>query len=101
MWCLPLFILILAGLIIWGFWRRLKIQQDNQRILAPSVERLPPTIDIAPHQHDDSLPYIESDIIDAHYQPVKPDDQVRGWLDEVKDELISRDKEDEDDHPNN
>lgn len=102
MWCLPIFILILAGLIIWGFWRRLKIQQDNQRILAAPVERLPPpTIDIAPHQHDDSLPYIESDIIDAHYQPVKPDDQVRGWLDEVKDELISRDKEDEDDHPNN
>jgi hypothetical protein len=58
-------------------------------------------IDIAPHQHDDSPPYIESDIIDAHYQPTKPDDQVRGWLKEVKDELLSHDKEDEDDYPNN
>ena len=52
MWCLPIFILLLAGLFLWGYWRRLKIQQDNQRILATPVERLPsPTIEIVHHQH--------------------------------------------------
>ncbi|HKI54852.1 MAG TPA: hypothetical protein VJ987_12065 [Anaerolineales bacterium] len=102
MWCLPVFILMLVGFILWGYWRRLKIQQGNQRILESPVERLSePTIEIVPHQHDDSPPYIESDIIDADYKPMKPDDQVRGWLEEVKRKLLSRDKEDENDHPNN
>jgi hypothetical protein len=102
MWCLPMFILLFAGLFLWGYWRRLKIQQDNQRILEAPVERLPaPTMEIISHQHDDALPYIESDIIDTRYQPMKPDDQVRGWLEEVKHKLLSRDKEDEDDHSNN
>ena len=100
-WCLPMFILLLAGLFLWGYWRRLKIQQDNQRILETPIERLPPMIEIIDRQYDDSLPSIESDIIDARYQPMKPDDQVRGWLEEVKRKLLSRDKEDEDDHTNN
>lgn len=99
--CLPMFILLFMGLFLWGYWRRLKIQQDNQHVIALPVERLPPIIEIIPHQHDDSLPYIESDIIDTRYRPMKPDDQVRGWLDEVKRKLLSRDKEDEDDHTNN
>jgi len=101
-WCFPVFIVLLVGLFLWGYWRRLKIQQDNQRILESPTDELPaPTIEIVPHQHDDSLPYIESDIIDTRYRPMKPDDQVRGWLDEVKRKLLSRDKEDEDDHTNN
>jgi len=99
--CLPMFILLIVGLFLWSYWRRLKIQQDNQRILEAPIERLPPTIEIVPHQHDDSLPSIEGDIIDARYQPMKPDDQVRGWLDEVKRKLLRRDKEGEDDHSNN
>src|SRR5512134_845622 len=33
MWCLPMFIVLLAGLVLWGVWRRLTIQQANQRIL--------------------------------------------------------------------
>lgn len=102
MWCLPLFVLLFAGLALWGFWRWLKIQQANQRILVNPVEQLQaPAAEVMDHHHDDSLPYIESDIIDAHYQPVKPDDQVRGWMEEVKQNLSRRDKEDEDDHSNN
>jgi len=102
-WCLPMFILLFAGLILWGFWRWLKIQQANQRILANPVEQLQaPVVEVIHHHHDDdSQPYIESDIIDARYQPMKPDDQVRGWLDEVKHKLLNRDKEDEDDYSNN
>jgi hypothetical protein len=101
-WCLPMFILLFAGLVLWGFWRWLKIQQANQRILVNPAEQLQaPAAEVMHHHHDDSLPYIESDIIDAPYQPVKPDDQVRGWLEEVKQKLSRRDKEDEDDHPNN
>ena len=61
MLCLPMFILLIVGLFLWGYWRRLKIQQDNQRILETPIERLPPTIEII-HHHDDLLPYTESDI---------------------------------------
>ena len=41
MWCLPMFIVLFAGLLLWGFWRWLKIQQANQRILENPVDRLP------------------------------------------------------------
>ncbi len=102
MWCLPMFILLFAGLVLWGFWRWLKIQQANQRIRVNPVEQLQvPPVEVMHHHHDDSVPYVESDIIDARYQPERPDDQVRGWLEEVKQNLSRRDKEDEDDHPNN
>jgi hypothetical protein len=102
MWCLPMFILLFAGLVLWGFWRWLMIQQSNQRILVNPVEQLQaPAAEVVPHHHDDSLPYVESDIIDARYQPANPDDQVRGWLEEVKRKLLIRDKEDEDDNTNN
>ncbi|HLO29674.1 MAG TPA: hypothetical protein VK249_11095 [Anaerolineales bacterium] len=83
MWCLPMFIVLLAGLVLWGVWRRLKIQQANQRILEKPV---------------DPLPYLESDVVDSRYQLTKPDDQVHRWLDEVKRKLLSSDEKDEDDN---
>jgi hypothetical protein len=106
MWCFPMFFVLFAGLVLWGFWRWLKIRQANQIVLENPVDRLPaPTIEIVPHhQHsDDSLPYIESDVIvDSRYQPTtKPDDQVHRWLDEVKRKLLRSDKEDEDDDTDN
>lgn len=98
MWCLPMFFVLLAGLILWGVWRRLRIQQANQRILENPVGKLPaPAAEIMHRRHDDPLPYIESDVIDSRYQLTEPDDQVRGWLDEVKRKLLSSDKKDEDD----
>jgi hypothetical protein len=104
MWCFPIFIVLFAGLVLWGFWRWLKNRQVNQLILENPVDRLPaPTIEIIPHQHDDSSPYLESDVVvDSRYQPTtKPDDQVRRWLDEVKHKLLRSDKEDEDDDTHN
>lgn len=102
MWCLPIFIVLLAGLVLWGFWRWLKIQQANQRILENPVDKLQaPAAEVIHHQHDDSLPYLESDIVDSRYQLTKPDDRVRRWLDEVKRKLLSSDKKDEDDNTDN
>jgi cobalamin biosynthesis Mg chelatase CobN len=81
MLCLLVFLLLFAGLVFWGFWRWLKNRQVDQFILENPVDRLPATtIEIVPHQHDDSLPQLESDVIDTSYQPVKPDDQMRGGL---------------------
>ena len=102
MWCLPMFIVLFAGLVLWGFWRWLKIQQANQRIIENPVDRLPaPAAEVRRHRHDDPLPYIESDVIDGRYQVTTPDDQVRRWLDEVKRRLLSSDKKDEDDSTDN
>jgi hypothetical protein len=81
MWCPPLFLVLLAGLLLWGLWRWLKIQQANQLILENPVDKLP-------HMKDEPL--------DSHLQLNQPDDQIPHWLDEVKRELLSNDKKDED-----
>jgi hypothetical protein len=98
MWCLPIFIVLVAGLVVWGFWRWLKIRQANQRILENPVEKLAAP---ANPQQDDSSAYLDGDIIDSHFQLTKPADQVRRWLDDVKRKLLSSDKKDEDDNPDN
>jgi cytochrome c-type biogenesis protein CcmH/NrfG len=86
-WCLPVFIVLLAVLVLWGVWRRLRIQQANQRILENPVDQLQaPEAEIIHH---------------PHYQLTKPDDQVAGWLDEVKRKLLSSDGKNEDDSPDN
>ena len=98
-WCLPVFIVLLAGLVLWGVWRRLRIQQANQRILEQPVDRLPPPAIEAPHHHHPgSLPHFDGDIADDGYQVTKPDDQVEQWLDEVKDKLLDSDEKDKDDN---
>jgi len=94
MWCPPIFIVLFAGLLLWGFWRWLKIQQANQRILESPVDRLPAlTAENRLHRHDNELPYVDSDLADG-YQVTKPDD-VEQWLDEVKDKLQKNSDEDE------
>jgi hypothetical protein len=102
MWCLPVFIVLVVGLVIWGFWRWLKIRQANQRILENPVDKLPsPGVEVIDHQHDDSSPYLENDVVDSRYRLTKPVDQARQWLDEVKRKLLSNDKKDEDDNTDN
>jgi len=96
MWCLPIFIVLFAVLLLWGFWHWLKIQQANQRILENPVEKLPAlTAEVRRHRYDDELPYLDSDVADG-YQVTKPDDQVEQWLDEVKDKLLSSDEDEKD-----
>jgi hypothetical protein len=98
MWCLPIFIVLLAILALWGFWRWLKIQQVNQGEYESPVEKLPtPVTAVIPRQQEDALPYLESDLADNRYQLSRSDDQVRRWLAEVKSKLLSSDKKDEDD----
>ena len=97
--CLPVFIVLLAGLVLWGVWRRLTIQQANQRILERPVDRLPaPPVEVPHHHHGGSLPYLDSDIAGDGYQVTKPDDQVEQWVDEVKAKLLDSDEKDKDDN---
>ena len=97
-WCLPMFIVMLACLVLWGYWRRLQIQQANQRILEIPVDRLPaPAVEAPHHHHGGALPYFDGDITDDGYQVTKPDDQVERWLDEVKGKLLDSDEKDKDD----
>jgi hypothetical protein len=96
--CLPLFLVIFAGLVLWGFWRWLRIQQANQRIIVNPVDRLPAvTAEVRPHRHDDPVQYLDSDI-DSGYQVTTPDDQVTKWVDEVKSKLNDSDKKSENDN---
>ena len=106
-WCFPIFVMLLAGLALWGFWRWLRIQQANQRILLaiPSVDMLPAPAAEVIHDppRDDSLPYLESDLVGSHYRLIQPDDEVRASLEEVKRKLRSSDNntKDEDDYTDN
>lgn len=100
-WGLPIFIILLAGLVLWGFWRRLTIQQANQRILEKPVGRLSATavVEVPPHHHAGSLRYFDSDFLtDEGYQVTKPSDQVEDWLDEVREKLLDDNEKDKDDH---
>jgi len=100
--CLPVFIVVLAVLLLWGLWRWLKLEQDNQRNFGKTVENLPPpAVEVIDHRQPPSLPYVEKNVLDSPNQLTKPDDQMRGWLDEVKTELRSEDKKDEDGQPDN
>lgn len=100
MWCLPIFVVLLAGFVLWGFWRWLKIQQANQRILESPVEKLPAlAAETADHRH--ILPYLESEIIESVSQVTTPDDEVHAWLDDVKNTLLDSEKKDDDDNPDN
>jgi hypothetical protein len=86
-WCLPVLIVLFAGLCLWGFWRWLKIKQNNQRIIEQPVEK----------SQDRFLPS-ESDIVDDRYGVTNPDEQMHGWMDEIKRKLLNREK-DNDDNP--
>ena len=102
MWCLPIFIVLLAGFVVWGFWRWLRIQQDNQQILENPAGRLQaPPVEVRRHRHDDPLPYIESDVVESTSQLTTPDDEVHDWLDDVKNTLLEDEEKDEDDNPAN
>lgn len=100
-WCLPMFILLVGALALWGFWRWLRIQQSNQLILEQPVDRLPASvIEVLPHEHHDPQPNIESDVVDDSDLPTQSDDQMRRWMDEVKRKLRESDRKDENDDAN-
>lgn len=94
MWCLPIFGVLFAGLCLWGFWRWLKIKQNQQRIAEQPIEILQTPVERSQPQ-DRFLPP-EGNIVDSRYPPAKPDNQVRSWLDEIKRKLLNREKDDDD-----
>jgi hypothetical protein len=97
-WCLPIFIVIFAGLVLWGFWRWLKIRQANQRMAGQLIEKLQAPVD--PNNPQDRFHPPESDIVNGRNWLTQPDDQMRGWLDEIKRKLLNRGKDD-DGNPDN
>lgn len=102
-WCLPMFIVILGGLILWGVWRWLKLQQANQVLIENPAERLQAPAPELPHHHHDEPhdPYIATDGLAVPTRRTESDDQVGRWLDEVKRNLTAGDRKDEDDNPDN
>jgi hypothetical protein len=97
MWCLPIFIVVLAVLALWGFYRWLMTRQANQHIIElPPVEKLDAPVN--PVNLQDRFIPPGNDIIDGSYLPEQPNHQVHGWMDEIKGKLMESD-EDENDTP--
>ncbi len=96
MWCLPVFIVLFAGLCLWGFWRWLRLRQNRQRISVRSIEILPSP----PISGESQDKFIQSggDNVNNRNELTKPDDQINRWLDEIKSKLLKSEKKDEDDH---
>ena len=102
MWCLPMFILAFGGLVLWGFWRWLNMQQSNQSFIEESVDRLPIAAAEVPElRQEDAQPDIESDLVDDSDPLTGPDDQVRGWVDEIKRDLRASDRKEQNDNTDN
>jgi hypothetical protein len=96
MWCLPLLVILLVGLGLWGLWRWIKSGQKPQLIAGEPVEKLQsPLNQVNPQER--FLPP-GNDIIDDPHPHPKPDEQMRRWMDEIKGKLVKRGK-DEDDNP--
>ena len=84
-WCLPSFIVLIACLVLWGFWRWIKLQQ------APFVKDQKGNSSTIPKRGKSKNRMIVT----------KPDYlQVSRWLDAVKKTLQNREQEDNDDHAN-
>jgi len=100
-WCLPMFIVILGGLILWGVWRWLMSQRADPVLIENPAERLQaPTLELPHHHHDEPHDlYIATDTVPT--RRAESDDQVGRWLDEVKRNLAAGDRKDEDDNPDN
>ena len=96
MWCLPIFIVLVAGLVLWGLWSWLTGQQASQPVVEDQVDEVQaPAIQVIHHRQEELPPGIEGDVVDSRSQLIKPDNQVRHWLDEVKRKLLSKDQKDE------
>lgn len=103
-WCLPMFLVLLGGLVLWGVWRWLNLQQASQAIIENPAQRLQaPALEFPPHHHHDEPhpPHLVMDSLDVPTQPTRSDGQVGRWLDEVKRNLAASDRKDEDDNRDN
>ncbi|MFN8381743.1 MAG: hypothetical protein U0V02_07375 [Anaerolineales bacterium] len=100
MWCLPTFIVLLAGFTIWGLWRWLRIQQANQQRILENPANNPPRQPVELENPRHTLPYLESTVIENASQLTTPDDEVHEWLDDVKNTLLENDEKDEGDNDN-
>lgn len=100
-WCWPAFLVLVAGLAVWGLWRWLRLRQTKQRMFNELLEELPaPPTMATPPPAPDNPPYTEGDPAGNGYELTEPEDQVQRWLGEVKDKLQGTDEKDQDDDTN-
>lgn len=90
MWCPPLLILALAGVVLIFFWRWMKLRETQQNLEMQPLPGPAPQPLILDHEPRPSNP--------PQFPLVQPRDHVRKWLEEVKRKLNAN-PQDDDDHP--
>lgn len=94
-WCLPVFIVIFAGLCLWGFWHWLKIQQNRQRMAGQPPENQPAPAD--PSRPQVRFNSAANNIVNRRHRRARPEGPTRGWLDEIRRKLLDRERNNDDD----
>jgi hypothetical protein len=96
MWCLPIFVVLFAALCLWGVWRWLKSPRNREGNAAGPMEALQGP----PGPGDSQIRSLQTGINPAAggFRLTRPDDQIRGWLDEIKRKLIDHERN-SDDYP--
>ncbi|NCP86709.1 MAG: hypothetical protein CO094_12930 [Anaerolineae bacterium CG_4_9_14_3_um_filter_57_17] len=84
MGCLPLFVIAIAFVGLWFFWRWMKIWENQQRIEMQPVA--PIVIEANPQSVDEA--------VNSPYPLVKRHDPIGGWMKEIKRKLIAGKKDD-------
>jgi hypothetical protein len=102
--CLPISLIVIIGLFFGGLWYWLKIQQANQNILDNSVEKVRHShsqADVVDYPQDKKSRFHETNGNDSRYKLTKPVDQARRWIDDIRRQVQSSNRKDQDDHPDN
>jgi hypothetical protein len=71
------------------------MQQDRQRGSEQPAGKLQAPVD--PGRPRGCFPPPGNEIANSRHRPARPDEQMRGWLDEIKRKLLSREKSNDDD----
>ena len=84
MWCLPVFLVLLAGFIFWGIWRWFTVGQTS----------------LANPKQGRSSPILKRGRLDDRFRVTKAEySQISRWLNEVKNALLNSGRKDRDDYP--
>jgi hypothetical protein len=95
---LPVFLVLFAGLCLWGFWLWLKKRRSSKRPAKKPIKKLP--VPLKTNKPQKLIVPSKSDVSNDQRLLVLPDAQLHRWLEEIKRKLMNRNRNDDDNSKN-